>query len=214
MPGEHKIRTCDQCAVVIPDDDFRQQKAARYKGKILCAKCTSELKARLLAARKGAQAGAAAKAETPEAAKKPDAAEQAGKPAAAETVETVEAAEVVGNGEPVDISDIPISLDLDLVTEEPEEKGEVKVQAFGGGIQQQAEPEPEFKRPLLKGSPNATRCKTFHCKMSDASFRHLNNQINEWVDQHEDVEIKFVVSNVGVVEGKHADQHLIVTIFY
>ena len=72
----------------------------------------------------------------------------------------------------------------------------------------------EWKRALLKGSPSATRCKTFHCKLTDASMQNMNEQVNEWVDGQEDVEIKFAISNIGVVEGKHADPHLILTVFY
>ena len=58
----------------------------------------------------------------------------------------------------------------------------------------------DYRRPLLKGSPSATRCRTFHCKLTDASIVYLNEQVNEWVDQQEDVEIKFVVSNIDNVE--------------
>ena len=74
--------------------------------------------------------------------------------------------------------------------------------------------EREWKRPLLQGTDTATRCKTFHCKLTDASMQNLNDQVNEWVDEHEDVEIKFATSNIGIIEGKHADPHLIVTVFY
>lgn len=74
--------------------------------------------------------------------------------------------------------------------------------------------EPTYKRPLLTEGPHATRCKTFHCKMADAPIVHLNEQINEWVDSHPDVVIKFASQSVGVVEGKHNDPHLLITIFY
>jgi hypothetical protein len=74
--------------------------------------------------------------------------------------------------------------------------------------------EPTYKRSLMTESPHATRCKTFHCKMSDAPIVHLNEQINEWVDAHPDVVIKFATQTVGVVEGKHNDPHLLITIFY
>jgi hypothetical protein len=73
---------------------------------------------------------------------------------------------------------------------------------------------PKFRRPLLTGSPAATRCRTFHCKLTDASIVHMDQQINEWIDGHDDVEVKFATSTVGVVEGKHNDPHLIVTIYY
>jgi hypothetical protein len=74
--------------------------------------------------------------------------------------------------------------------------------------------EPKLNRPLDPVSPAATRCRTFHCKLSDAAMVHINEQINEWVDAHEDVRIKFATSSVGTVEGKHLDPHLIITIFY
>ncbi len=71
-----------------------------------------------------------------------------------------------------------------------------------------------LRRPLDPASPYATRCRTFHCRLSDGAILHLNEQINEWVDQHADVVIKFATSSIGVFEGKHAEPNLIVTLFY
>lgn len=71
-----------------------------------------------------------------------------------------------------------------------------------------------YRRALDPRSAFATRCRTFHCKLSEASFAHLNHQVNEWVDAHDDVEVKFATSSVGILEGKHADPHLIITVFY
>lgn len=85
----------------------------------------------------------------------------------------------------------------------------------GGGITfEQTHSDEKFRRPLLTGQPNATRCRTFHAKLTDAALGHLNEQINEWIDGRDDIEIKFATSNIGVVEGKHADPHLVVTVFY
>ena len=47
-------------------------------------------------------------------------------------------------------------------------------------------------------------------KMQDA----LNEQINAWADADDNIEIKFATSTIGVIEGKHVDPHLIVTVFY
>ncbi len=113
-------------------------------------------------------------------------------------------------------SDTPIA----LVTEEEEvdpSKPSASIQAFGGGVGARgtaAVTERDWQRPLIADSRNARRCRTFHCRLTDASFIHLNEQINEWADGQDDVEIKFALSNVGVVEGKHTDPHLIVTVFY
>jgi hypothetical protein len=71
-----------------------------------------------------------------------------------------------------------------------------------------------WRRPLRPTAATATRCKTFHAKLNDASLSNLGDQISEWVDSQDDVEIKFASTAVGVVEGKHPDPHLIVTIFY
>ena len=87
------------------------------------------------------------------------------------------------------------------------------VKAVPSGISATATTERSHKRPLLASS-HATRCKTFHCKLSDASLAHLNEQLNEWTDLHEDVEIKFAVNTVGVIADKSGDPHLILTIFY
>lgn len=74
--------------------------------------------------------------------------------------------------------------------------------------------DPAFRRPLMKDATTATRCRTFHAKLADGALAHLDEQINLWVDSREDVQIKFATSTIGVVEGKHSDPHLIVTIFY
>lgn len=71
-----------------------------------------------------------------------------------------------------------------------------------------------WRRPLNPSAATATRCKTFHAKLNDASLSNLGDQISEWVDSQDGVEIKFASSAVGVVEGKHPDPHLIVTIFF
>ncbi len=92
------------------------------------------------------------------------------------------------------------------------------IRSFGGGPggmgEGQSAAEDKLVRPLLTGSPNATRCRTFHSKLADAAMAYMNQQINEWADHRDDIEIKFATSCIGVVEGKHADPHLIVTVFY
>ena len=71
----------------------------------------------------------------------------------------------------------------------------------------------QFQRPLTKGS-YATRCRTFHGKLTEGSLVYMNDQINEWVDNNGDIEIKFVTSCIGVFEGKHSEPHLFLTVFY
>jgi hypothetical protein len=41
----------------------------------------------------------------------------------------------------------------------------------------------------------------------------MEEQINDWLDNNE-VEVKFVSQTVGVWEGKKAEPHIIVTLWY
>ncbi len=111
----------------------------------------------------------------------------------------------------------PIALEPEEEEEVPQESGMSKIKAFGGtGIQaaQTALDESSLKRDLQQTGRGATRCRTFHAKLNDGSIAYMNNLINEWVDNNPNIEIKFATSSVGVVEGKHAEPHLILTMFY
>lgn len=89
-----------------------------------------------------------------------------------------------------------------------------RITTIGGAFDSASEQQQKFKRNVLQGTDHATRIKTFHCKLSDNSFRALDRQVNEWIDEHPEVEVKFALSTIGVVEGKHADPHLIINLFY
>jgi len=115
---------------------------------------------------------------------------------------------------PIDITEVPIAL-------EPEEGGDgdgmSKIQTFGGkGISalKAGHDTSKLKREVLKFGEGATRCRTFHSKLNDPSLANLDERINGWLDENEDMVIKFATSSVGVIEGKHAEPHLIVTVFY
>ena len=71
-----------------------------------------------------------------------------------------------------------------------------------------------YKRALISDQAIATRCRTFHSKMNEASLEFMNNQINEWIDGNEGMSIKFASTTIGPFEGKHTEPNLIVTIFY
>jgi hypothetical protein len=75
--------------------------------------------------------------------------------------------------------------------------------------------EKRFRRPMLHGSANATRCRTFHCKLTDAAMAYLGDTINEWIDSNEGIEIKFATSSIGTFELKSSSEpHLFLTLFY
>ncbi len=99
--------------------------------------------------------------------------------------------------------------------EETKIEGLEKIRSFGKGAGLSlVKDESSYKRPLNKSGTGATRVRTFHTKMSDNAMHYLDGLINEWLDAHEEVEVKFSNTTVGVVEGKKAEPHLIVTLWY
>lgn len=90
------------------------------------------------------------------------------------------------------------------------------IKSFGGGSVTlgQAVADAGLRRPTQKNVPYATRCRTFHCKLNETAIAYLDRMVNEWVDAHEEIEIKFATSTIGLFEGKHADPNLILTMFY
>lgn len=109
----------------------------------------------------------------------------------------------------------PISVDLSAASGD----SQVDLRAVGGGGESFAGVEAllddsHLKRPLISQGVGSTRCRTFHAKLNDGAVAFMNKHIIEWADANPDVVIKFATSTIGVWEGKKADPHLIVTVFY
>lgn len=70
------------------------------------------------------------------------------------------------------------------------------------------------QRPILPAGHGATRLRIFHCKLSEGPLVQLNRQVNEWLDMHADIEVKFATTTLGTWEGRHSEQHFILTLYY
>lgn len=116
-----------------------------------------------------------------------------------------------GEGDADDLE--PISLADEL--EPTEAPGRSAIQLPSGTMGPGFEERPTgFTRPLNPAGAGATRCRTFHSKLSNEAVAHLDYQINDWLDQNPDIEIKFSTSTVGIWTGKHAEPNLIISVFY
>jgi hypothetical protein len=72
-----------------------------------------------------------------------------------------------------------------------------------------------FKRDLSPTGHGATRVRTFHGRLSDDGLAYTDDKINEWLDNHPEVEVKHVNCFTGPLEGKvTGEQGLIVVIWY
>ena len=108
----------------------------------------------------------------------------------------------------------------------PEEKADsIKLETNGENINEATqirtfgsdstrERKEEYKRPLNTTGKGATRVRTFHTRLSNNAMAFLDEQVNEWVDENPDIEVKFSTSTVGMVESKKTEPHLIINVWY
>ena len=122
---------------------------------------------------------------------------------------------------PLDDGDEPISLtgeapapaaaeDDEPISLVGEVSGQVRQSTALG---EQVRAHKDYQRPLNLNGAGATRCRIFHSKIADTSLAGMEEQINAWLDS-EDVEVKSVGHNIGTLQGKLAEENLIVTIWY
>ncbi len=116
-------------------------------------------------------------------------------------------------GEDMDAEPIALAQDEE---ESPSGKTTTQIKAFGGESMVGAATvdDTKYDRELLYDGQAATRCRTFHSRLSDAAVAYMNRQINDWADADPNVTIKFATSTIGIWEGKKLDPTLIVTVFY
>jgi hypothetical protein len=86
-----------------------------------------------------------------------------------------------------------------------------KIKAFTNDV---ARREHQWKRTPHVSGQGAIRVKSFHGKYSDQGVEHLDDMINEWIDAHPEVEVKFVTSTVHVFEGKIREPALVMNVWY
>ena len=86
-----------------------------------------------------------------------------------------------------------------------------KIKAFGGN---EGPKTTKWKRTPLAHDKAPMRVRTFHAKLSDQGLEYLDEAINHFIDDHPEVEVKFVTTNVGMFDGKFKDFALIVNVWY
>src|SRR4051812_11005694 len=100
------------------------------------------------------------------------------------------------------------------MVDDPLASGETKskIRAFGTGQANIASH--EWKRRPHSEAIGAVRMKSFHGRLSDNGLDYLDNSVNEWLDAHPEVEVKFVTSTVGMYDGKIKELALILNVWY
>jgi hypothetical protein len=71
-----------------------------------------------------------------------------------------------------------------------------------------------YKRPTHSNKTGAVRMRTFHCRLSEQGVEYMDQSINDWLESHPDIEIKFTTSTVGMWDGKLKEPTLIINVWY
>jgi hypothetical protein len=100
-----------------------------------------------------------------------------------------------------------------LVDESPAATMETvkKIKAFGADAAAKAH---DWKRKTNVVGSGSVRMRSFHGRLSDEGLGFMDDKINEWLDAHPEVEVKFVTSTVGTYEGKIREPALVLNVWY
>jgi hypothetical protein len=72
----------------------------------------------------------------------------------------------------------------------------------------------QFKRQTSVTGSGACRVRSFHGRLSDEGLIYLDEKINEWLDQHPEIEVKNVTTSIGLYDGKIKENALILNVWY
>ena len=85
------------------------------------------------------------------------------------------------------------------------------IKAFGAAAHGAAK---QYQRRTSANGTGACRVRSFHGRLSEEGMAFLDDKINEWLDQHPEVEVKFVTSTIGQFEGKIREVALVLNLWY
>lgn len=101
---------------------------------------------------------------------------------------------------------------ISLVDEPSASDGGIsKIKSFGMAGQAAAH---NYKRQPVASGTGACRVRSFHGRLSEEGMTFLDDKINDWLDQHPEIEVKFVTTTIGQFEGKIREPALVMNVWY
>ncbi len=71
----------------------------------------------------------------------------------------------------------------------------------------------EWKRKPNMDGTGATHVKSFHCRLNTEAMEIMDQQINQWLEEHPELEVKLVTNTVGEWQGKIKEPALIIQVW-
>lgn len=123
--------------------------------------------------------------------------------------------DLLANAIPIDASDVDDDVDdrLDLEPDDaPAAAGDghsSKIRTFA----QKRGPGQQWRRKPNTTGHGAAHVRTFVSKLRLEALEHLDEQVNDWLDEHPDYEVKLVTTSVGQLIGKNPEDALIMNVW-
>lgn len=73
--------------------------------------------------------------------------------------------------------------------------------------------EVKWQRAPVKTGTGACHVRTFVTKLRLDAIEHIDEQVNAWLDEHPEYEVKFVTTSVGKMVGKTTEEALIMNVW-
>ena len=123
--------------------------------------------------------------------------------------------ELLANAIPIDTSEEEQAAEeeldpVELASVSAEKQDRSKIRAFG---QRQGSHADNWSRKPNATGQGAIHVRTFVTKLRLDAIEYLDAQINEWLDEHPEYEVKFVTTTVGQLVGKHTEDALFVNVW-
>lgn len=103
----------------------------------------------------------------------------------------------------------PIEIDDEGLTSDPNQQS--KIMIFGEA-QRKAHADHWNRTPNTTGS-GAIHVKTFVAKLRLDAIDNLDEQVNNWLDNHPEYEVKFVTTTVGKLVGKISEDAIFMNVW-
>ncbi len=71
----------------------------------------------------------------------------------------------------------------------------------------------EWKRKPNIDGKGATHVKSFHSRLNSEAIEIMDAQINQWLEEHPEIEVKLINTTVGEWQGKIKEPNLIVQVW-
>ena len=111
----------------------------------------------------------------------------------------------------IELEEVPAQVQGPGDTDAPRVAASAKVRTFHDMTHVSAH---AWKRKVNANGTGAIRVKSFIAKLRPESIEHMDEQVNQWLDEHPGYEVKHVSTAIGTLVGKNPEDALFVNVWY